>query len=96
MQNQKRVYKKVEKYKREALIFLVYKQGQKIKEASQNLDIKYAVAKTIVIAFRKKYILKKREIISTKKCRFQPRVNQKSVHQIISKIGGECVNVIQE
>ncbi|CAD8077323.1 unnamed protein product [Paramecium sonneborni] len=96
MSNQKRDYKKVEKCKREALISLVFSQGLKIKEASQNLDIKYAVAKTIIVAFRKKYILEKKEIMSTKKCRFQPRINQISVHRIISKIGGKCVNLDQE
>ncbi|CAK78211.1 unnamed protein product (macronuclear) [Paramecium tetraurelia] len=96
MPAQKRDYKIVQKSQREALIFLVFKQGQKIKEASNNLEIKYAVAKTIVIAYRKRVILEKRQILSTKSCKFKLRENQKSVHQIITKIGGECVNDTQK
>ncbi|CAD8065783.1 unnamed protein product [Paramecium primaurelia] len=92
MPSQKRDYQKVQKSKREALIFLVFQKGNKIKEASNSLEIKYAVAKTIVIAYRKKFILDKREIQSTKNCQFKLRENQTSVHQIITKIGGECVN----
>ncbi|CAD8167038.1 unnamed protein product [Paramecium octaurelia] len=97
---QKRSYTKIPPSKKRALIHKVFQNGLQIKQvcmsmkikAAQQLQLKYATAKTIILLYRIKVVRKKLIFSSNKRCLILPLDNKKNNVMIVSLIAGKLQN----
>ncbi|CAK81534.1 unnamed protein product (macronuclear) [Paramecium tetraurelia] len=89
--SQNRSYTKIPPYTKKSLILKVFQNGLKIKQAAQQLQLKYATAKTIILNYRKKVVRKKLIFKSKKPCLILPLDNLKNKRNIniVSLVGGK-------
>ncbi|CAD8092045.1 unnamed protein product [Paramecium sonneborni] len=89
---QKRTYSKISPSIKKALIQKVFQNGFKIKQAAQQLKLKYATAKTIILLYRKKVVRKKLIFSSNKPCLILPLENKKRNIVVVSLVAGKLQN----
>ncbi|CAD8069051.1 unnamed protein product [Paramecium primaurelia] len=89
---QKRSYIKVPPSKKKALIHKVFQNGLQIKQAAQQLQLKYATAKTIILLYRSKVVRKKLIFSTNKPCLILPLDNKKTNVKIVSLVAGKLQN----
>ncbi|CAD8202836.1 unnamed protein product [Paramecium pentaurelia] len=88
----KTLYYKLSSELRQTLIHLICLKGLKIKEAAQQLNIKYAMAKSIFFYYRNNMIRYKQSLDQSKRCMYRTITKEIIVFRIISQIAGEYVN----
>ncbi|CAD8202818.1 unnamed protein product [Paramecium pentaurelia] len=90
-----RTYSKVSEDQKKKLLKLVCFFGFKIKDAAQQLNIKYAAAKSYMIFHRNNVMMSKHSINSQQVCQIAPLSLKKCKLTIISKIGGDVVQQLK-
>ncbi|CAK90973.1 unnamed protein product (macronuclear) [Paramecium tetraurelia] len=85
-------YYKLSSELRQTLIHLICLKGKKIKQAAQQLNIKYSVAKSIFFYYRNNMIRNKQSAYLAKRCFYRTTTTKVIVYRIITQIAGEQVS----
>ncbi|CAD8194032.1 unnamed protein product [Paramecium octaurelia] len=85
-------YYKLSSELRQTLIHLICLKGLKIKQAAQQLNIKYSVAKSIFFYYRNNMIRNKQSFYSAKRCFYRKTTKEIVISRIITQIAGEYVS----